>query len=103
MKIIKQICEYIEDELHDSEKYIKKALEVREEYPEVAELMNMLSAEEMKHMQLLHNQVVKLIDTYRKTNGEPPANMLAVYDYLHNKYIEETKEIKIMQQMYLEK
>ena len=65
--------------------------------------MNMLSAEEMKHMQLLHNQVVKLIENYRKTNGEPPAAMQAVYDYLHQKYIDEAKEIKVMQQMYMEK
>ena len=54
MKIIKCLSEYINDEIHDAEKYIKKALEVREEFPEVAELLNMLSVEEMRHMQLLH-------------------------------------------------
>ena len=67
MKIIKEMCDYIDEELHDAEKYIKRGLEVKEEYPEVAELMNMLSGEEMRHMQMLHNQVVKLIDNYRKT------------------------------------
>lgn len=77
------MCDYIDEELHDAEKYIKRALEVKQDYPEVAELMNMLSGEEMRHMQMLHNQVVKLIDNYRKTEGEPPASMLAVYDYLH--------------------
>ena len=97
MKIIKCLNEYIDEEIHDGEKYIKKALEVREEYPEVAELFNMLSNEEMKHMQLLHNQVVKLIDTYRKEHGEPPEAMLAVYNYLHEKFIEEAKEVKILQ------
>ena len=63
----------------------------------------MLSAEEMKHMNLLHNMVVKLIENYRKSEGEPPANMMAVYDYLHQKYIDEAKEVKVMQQMYMEK
>ena len=63
----------------------------------------MLSNEEMKHMQMLHNQVVKIIEKYRKENGEPPASMLAVYDYLHEKFIEEAKEVKMMQQMYMEK
>ena len=97
MKIIKCLSEYIEEEIGDSEKYIKKALAVKNEYPEVAELMNMLSAEEMKHMNLLHNMVVKLIENYRKSEGEPPANMMAVYDYLHQKYIDEAKEVKVMQ------
>ena len=103
MKIIKCLSEYIHDEIHDAEKYIKKALEVREEYPEVAELLNMLSNEEMRHMQMLHAQVAKLIENYRKTVGEPPVPMLAVYDYLHEKAINEAKEVKVMQQMYNEK
>jgi Mn-containing catalase len=97
------MCNYIDEELCDAEKYIKHALEVKQDYPEVAELFNMLSGEEMKHMQMLHNQVVKLIDNYRKTEGEPAASMLAVYDYLHQKFIDHAKEIKVMQQMYMEK
>lgn len=63
----------------------------------------MLSMEEMKHMQILHNQVTKIIESYRKTNGEPPAPMLAVYDYLHEKFIDEAKEVRMLQQMYKEK
>lgn len=63
----------------------------------------MLSAEELKHMQMLHNQVIKIIENYRKTEGEPPASMMAVYNYLHEKFIEETKEVKMLQQMYMEK
>lgn len=103
MKIIKCLSDFIDEEIHDGEKYIKKALAIRNDYPEVAEVLNMLSAEEMKHMQMLHNQVTKIIENYRKTNGEPPAAMLAVYDYLHEKFIEEAKEVKMLQQMYMEK
>ena len=97
MKIIKCLSDFTHEEIHDGAKYIKKALEIKEEYPEVAEVLNMLSNEEMKHMQALHNQVTKIIENYRKTNGEPPVAMLAVYDYLHEKFIEEAKEVKIMQ------
>lgn len=103
MKIIKSLNDFIHEEIHDADKYIKKALMIREEYPEIAEVLNMLSSEELKHMQMLHNQVVKLIENYRKTEGEPPEAMLAVYNYLHEKFIEETKEVKLMQQMYMEK
>ena len=103
MKIIEKLCEYIEEEINDAAKYIKHALKIRDEYPDAAEMMNLLSAEEMKHMQMLHNQVVKIIENYRKMVGEPPAEMMAVYDYLHQKYIEEAKAVKVLQQMYLEK
>lgn len=103
MKMIKSLSDYIHEEIHDGEKYIKKALAIREEFPEVAETLNMLSIEEMKHMQILHNQVAKIIENYRKTEGEPPAAMMAVYDYLHEKFIDEAKEVKMLQQMYKEK
>lgn len=103
MKIIKCLSEYIHEEIDDARKYIEKALKIKEEYPEVAELLNMLSNEELKHMQLLHNMVEKVINNYRQTNGEPPAAMQAVYDYLHDQAIEKVTEVKVMQQFYLEK
>ena len=52
---------------------------------------------------MLHSQVAKLIDQYRKNMGEPPIAMMSVYDYLHEKAIDETKEVKVLQQMYNEK
>lgn len=54
-------------------------------------------------MQALHSAVVKIIDNYKKTHGEPPAPMLAVYEYLHEKSIDEVKEVRLLQQMYMEK
>lgn len=51
---------------------------------------------------MLHNEVVKIIDEFRKTKGEPPAQMMAVYDYLHKKHIEQAKEAKLLQAMYKE-
>ena len=95
MKIIECLSNYIEEEIHDSEKYIEKALMIKDSYPEVAELLNMLSIEEVKHMNLLHNAVVKLIEEYKKKEGEPPAAMKAIYDYLHKKYIDEVAEVKV--------
>ena len=100
MKIIKCISEYIEEELHDADKYITKAMEVKAEYPELAELFYQLSQEEMNHMNRLHAEVEKLISAYRKKNGDPPAAMQAVYDFLHERMIEKAKEVKIAQGMY---
>ena len=103
MKIIKKLSEYIEEEIEDSEKYILKALECKSDYPDVANTFYQLSVEEIRHMNLLHDQVVRIIEDYKRTEGTPPVAMQAIYDFLHKKYISEVKEIKIMQEMYQQK
>lgn len=100
MKIIQKLSEKIEDEIHDAECYAKMALEYRDEYPELARVANNLSAQEMDHMNSLHQIVVQLIDQYRRTNGEPPADMLAVYNYLHKKHIDHAAAVNVLRSMY---
>ena len=51
-------------------------------------------------MQALHDEVVDIIADYRKKNGDPPASMMAVYDYLNEKHIEEAAEVKTLQSMF---
>ena len=50
----------------------------------------------------LEGEVVKIIEDYRKTNGEPPASMQAVYDYIHEKNMESAAEVKAAQALYRE-
>ena len=51
-------------------------------------------------MDFLHGEVVRQIDRYRKAKGEPPTSMQAIYDYLHEKQIDEAKGVKEYQSMY---
>jgi len=100
MKIIKCLADKIDEELADAEAYVELAEKWKQEEPETAELFYELSNEELGHMSRLHEEVVKKIEEYRKENGEPPEGMKMLYDYLHGKHIEKTKQIKVMQGMY---
>lgn len=102
MKIIKCLSEMIEEELKDAEKYAKKALEQKAVNRRTADLFFQLSTEEYKHMNMLHSEVAKIIEDYRRTNGEPPANMLAIYEYLHARQIEKAAEVKALQNLFIE-
>lgn len=99
MEIIKNLSEKIEDELEDADKYIKCALRVKEDYPQLAETYYKLSLEEMKHMAMLHDEVVKIINDYKKTN-EVPVGMKAIYDYLHERHIKYASKIRAKQDSF---
>ena len=100
MKLIETLSEKITDEICDAKSYAWLAIENRESYPDLAQTLYELSVDEMGHMSRLHAAVAKLIDDYRKEHGEPPAAMLAVYEYLHKQQIEKAAEAKAMQEMF---
>lgn len=100
MKIIKILSKKIEEEISDAKDYAKMANQYKEEYPELARTLYNISLQEMDHMSLLHNEVADIIKKYRDEHGEPPADMLAVYNYLHEEQIEKAAEAKSLQAMY---
>lgn len=102
MKIIKELSEMIEDELEGAEHYAKCALHYKDDHPMLADVLYEISTQEMRHVNMLHDEVVKLIKSHREKHGEPPAVMMAIYDWQHNRQIEKSKEVKILQGQYRE-
>lgn len=96
MKIVMKLVSLIDDELSGAKEYIKLALHNREEHPGLADTFADLADAEMGHVTKLHDEVARLIDEVRQRDGEPPAGMLAVYEYEHDKQIGKASKIKQM-------
>ena len=96
MKIIMKLVSLIDDELCGAKEYIKLAMRQREEHPGLADTFADLAEAEMGHVTKLHEEVTNLIEKVRQRDGEPPAGMLAVYDYEHEKQISKASKIKQM-------
>ena len=100
MKIIRKLSERINDEIEDAKHYAKCALKYRNDHRSLADTMYQISLEEVRHADMIHEEVVKIINEYRATKGEPPAIMLQLYDYMHQQAIAKMNEVKTLQQMY---
>ena len=100
MKIIKCIAEKIEEELHDADAYIELAMSWKSEQPDAASVFYELSLEEMGHVDKLHAEVADLISEYRQKTGEPPKDMMTLYEYLHERHIADAMKIKVKQGMF---
>lgn len=102
MKIIKELVEMIEEELEGAENYALCALKYKEEHPALANVLYEISTQEMRHVTILHDEVTKVIKAHRDKHGAPPVAMQSVYDWQHEKQIEQAKEIKILQNQFRE-
>lgn len=100
MKLIKILVNQIEEELEGAESYISMAIARKDDTPSLSKVLYEISLEEMHHVELLHEQVVNLIEEYRRTKGEPPEAMMSVYEYLHEKHIKLAARIKVLQAEY---
>lgn len=100
MKLIKHLSEMIEEELEGAEDYAKNAVKHKEDNPGLAKVFYEISLDEMRHINMLHEEVATIITDYRREHGDPPQAMLAVYEYLHEKHIERANRIKMYQAQY---
>ena len=99
MKEIKKISEQIDEELKDSDKYLKCAYKYKEEIPALGQMYYELSVAEMGHVTKLHDAAAQLINKYSESNPIPEG-MKAIYDYLHEQHIKTARKIKTRQEEF---
>ena len=100
MQAIKCLTEFIEEELEDAEKYAKKAMHYKDSNRKLAETYSLLAEEELRHSELLHKEVVTMIEAHKATGKAAPPDMLAIWEWEHGKAVDHKTRIKTMLQMF---
>ena len=102
MKIIEHLSDLINEEIDGACNYAKLALKYKEDRPQLAQTLYSITVDEMKHIDMLHDEVVRVINDHRATGAEVPVEMQAIYDYVHSKQIERVHNIKVYMDQYKE-
>lgn len=100
MKLIQTLSDRINEEISDSKFYAKWAAELKHEHPALSHVLYTISTQEADHEAMLHEQVVKIIEQYRKDHGDPPPAMKAIYDHWHQQAIDKMAEARRYQEIY---
>jgi ferritin len=100
MLLIKKLSKMIKEEICDAEKYANCALKYKDEDRTLADVFYTLANEELRHMDMLHAQVVRLINTQKAKGVTVPTGMQEIYDYIHEEEIENTREVRVLLDMY---
>lgn len=98
--LIKDTIKDMKCDISNARKNIQKAMQLKLDNPELAQEYYKRSVANLDNMNALHDDVVNIINDYKKTKGEPPANMLAIWSYEHDSLIEDVTEIKQLQDYY---
>ena len=100
MKIIKCLVEMIDDELEAAEDYAKAANKYKLEHKKTCDEFIKLAEVEMSHVKTLHTEVTRLIEEHRVQKGDPPKEMMAIYEYEHEKQAHRAVLIKAFIEEY---
>ena len=100
MKILTIMIDKANDTLEEIEWYAEKALHYRVDHKAVADVYNKIAEMHIAIYDMLHKEMVALIDEHRRMGHTPPPEMLAIWDYEHEKLIKEFAEAKTMVDEY---
>lgn len=99
-RIIRDISTDIKCKIKEADRDIRKAIEKVSSYPSLAVKLYSFSVERLEEVDELHEEVVKEIEMYRKNNGEPPQQMLSLWDWEHESIMKDVTEIKLLQEYF---
>ena len=100
MKILAKMIEKANDTLDEIEWYGEKALLLRDEHKSIADTYNKVADMHITIYDMLHKQMVDLVEQKKREEPQVPAEMLAIWNYEHERLIKEFKDAKILVEEY---
>lgn len=99
MKEIAMIADDINEELQGAEHYAKLATQYKLTNKPLAETCATMATQELNHVDMLHTQVAAMIKEVR-AKETPPAGMMDVWNYMHEKHIDMVVRVKALLEAY---
>jgi hypothetical protein len=100
MKILTHLIEKAHDTMDEVEWYGEKALHYKTDHKSLADVYNKIAEMHITIYDMLHKEMVNLIDEHKRMGHTPSPEMLAIYDYEHKKLIKEFAEAKALVDEY---
>lgn len=100
MRVLKGLIEKAEDTLDEIEFYSEKALHLKAEHKSLADTYNKIAEMHITIYDMLHREMVSLIDEHKRAGHNPPPEMMVIWEYEHEKLIKEFKEAKVLVDEY---
>lgn len=100
MRLIKEMADFMMDEVNGAKEYAIMALEYEYTKPQLAELFHKLAQTEMLHFNNLHEQTVKMIEEVKSTDKKIPQKMLDNWDKRHKEMIICQEETQVLINLY---
>ena len=100
MKELKEIIGDIGELLENAECYAKEAVKHKEQFPALASTYARIAQDELNHVDMLHRHAVEMIESKERGGAEVPASMQAVWDWEHEKQVDEAANVRRLLDMY---
>lgn len=100
MKILVSLIEKANDTMDEVEWYAEKAHHIRSEHKELADVYIKIADMHIDIYKMLHERMVELIDEEKRKGHQPPPEMLAIWNYEHEKLVKEFAEAKFLVEDY---
>lgn len=100
MKILVSLIEKANETMDEVEWYAEKAHHIRAEHKELADVYIKIADMHIDIYKMLHERMVELIEEFKRKGHQAPPEMLAIWNYEHEKLVKEFAEAKFLVEDY---